>query len=190
VTIRDATGHDAVKCTWQRWFEACPQFANPFAGACTLAGIRDLVACLLCVGCNSHMHTRRPCLWCSMMVHCCCIVVLCCCVAVLRRMMEKFAERYCLQNASVFPSADTAFILAFSVIMLNTGEPASHSTRAALVDTSHTPCWSSDLPDGFRGVVIHLCHVQPSHSIFRNTRHGCHSFFMLAPPSFNLYSEV
>ena len=36
------------------------------------------------------------------------------------RMMEKFAERYCAQNAAVFPSADTAFILAFSIIMLNT----------------------------------------------------------------------
>lgn len=36
------------------------------------------------------------------------------------RMMEKFAERFCLQNPSVFPSADTAFILSFSIIMLNT----------------------------------------------------------------------
>ncbi|CAM9578906.1 unnamed protein product, partial [Hapterophycus canaliculatus] len=36
------------------------------------------------------------------------------------RMMEKFSERYCLQNPTVFPSADTAFILAFSIIMLNT----------------------------------------------------------------------
>jgi brefeldin A-inhibited guanine nucleotide-exchange protein len=37
------------------------------------------------------------------------------------RMMEKFAERYCIQNAGgVFPSADTAFVLAFSIIMLNT----------------------------------------------------------------------
>lgn len=36
------------------------------------------------------------------------------------RIMEKFAERYTAQNVSVFPSADTAFILAFSVIMLNT----------------------------------------------------------------------
>ena len=36
------------------------------------------------------------------------------------RIMEKFAERYTSQNPSVFPSADTAFILAFSVIMLNT----------------------------------------------------------------------
>ena len=36
------------------------------------------------------------------------------------RIMEKFAERYTRQNDDVFPSADTAFILAFSVIMLNT----------------------------------------------------------------------
>lgn len=36
------------------------------------------------------------------------------------RIMEKFAERYSYQNEEVFPSADTAFILAFSVIMLNT----------------------------------------------------------------------
>jgi hypothetical protein len=34
--------------------------------------------------------------------------------------MEKFAERFCKQNPHVFPSADTAFILGFSVIMLNT----------------------------------------------------------------------
>lgn len=34
------------------------------------------------------------------------------------RIMEKFAERYTAQNPSVFPSSDTAFILAFSVIML------------------------------------------------------------------------
>jgi len=36
------------------------------------------------------------------------------------RMMEKFAERFHDCNGNVFPSADTAFILAFSTIMLNT----------------------------------------------------------------------
>ena len=34
--------------------------------------------------------------------------------------MEKFAERYYLQNSEVFASADMAFILAFSTIMLQT----------------------------------------------------------------------
>ena len=36
------------------------------------------------------------------------------------RLMEKFAERYYLQNQDTFASADMAFILAFSTIMLQT----------------------------------------------------------------------
>jgi brefeldin A-inhibited guanine nucleotide-exchange protein len=36
------------------------------------------------------------------------------------RMMEKFAERYCQLNEGVFPSADTAFVLSYSIIMLQT----------------------------------------------------------------------
>ena len=34
--------------------------------------------------------------------------------------MEKFAERYCGQNPGAYKSADTAYVLSFSVIMLNT----------------------------------------------------------------------
>lgn len=36
------------------------------------------------------------------------------------RVMEKFAERYCKCNPKAFSSADTAYVLAYSVIMLNT----------------------------------------------------------------------
>jgi len=36
------------------------------------------------------------------------------------RIMEKFAERYCKCNPNSFKSADTAYVLAYSVIMLNT----------------------------------------------------------------------
>jgi brefeldin A-inhibited guanine nucleotide-exchange protein len=36
------------------------------------------------------------------------------------RILERFAERYCELNPATFSCADTAFILAFSVIMLNT----------------------------------------------------------------------
>lgn len=36
------------------------------------------------------------------------------------RIMEKFAERYCKCNPIAFSSADTAYVLAYSVIMLNT----------------------------------------------------------------------
>jgi brefeldin A-inhibited guanine nucleotide-exchange protein len=34
--------------------------------------------------------------------------------------MEKFADRYCDNNQDVFAKADTAYTLAFSIIMLNT----------------------------------------------------------------------
>lgn len=36
------------------------------------------------------------------------------------RIMEKFAERYCKCNPNSFTSADTAYVLAYSVILLNT----------------------------------------------------------------------
>jgi guanine nucleotide-exchange factor len=36
------------------------------------------------------------------------------------RIMEKFAERYCRDNPNLFKNADTAYVLAYAVIMLNT----------------------------------------------------------------------
>uniref|UniRef100_A0A7N0SZC2 SEC7 domain-containing protein n=1 Tax=Kalanchoe fedtschenkoi TaxID=63787 RepID=A0A7N0SZC2_KALFE len=36
------------------------------------------------------------------------------------RIMEKFAERYCKCNPKAFSSADTSYVLAYSVILLNT----------------------------------------------------------------------
>lgn len=36
------------------------------------------------------------------------------------RLMEKFAERYVNCNPDAFKSADVAYVLAYSVIMLNT----------------------------------------------------------------------
>ncbi|KAL3744597.1 hypothetical protein ACJRO7_013808 [Eucalyptus globulus] len=36
------------------------------------------------------------------------------------RIMEKFAERYCADHPGLFKNADTAYVLAYAVIMLNT----------------------------------------------------------------------
>ncbi|CAN6199456.1 unnamed protein product [Urochloa humidicola] len=36
------------------------------------------------------------------------------------RIMEKFAERYCADNPGLFKNADTGYVLAYAVIMLNT----------------------------------------------------------------------
>ena len=36
------------------------------------------------------------------------------------RMMEQFAVRYCECNSNIFSSKDACYVLAFSIIMLNT----------------------------------------------------------------------
>lgn len=38
------------------------------------------------------------------------------------RMMEKFAEKYCQDNPTVFTNAECAYVLSFSLIMLNTDQ--------------------------------------------------------------------
>ena len=36
------------------------------------------------------------------------------------RMMETFAQRYCILNPDIFTNSDTCYVLSFAVIMLNT----------------------------------------------------------------------
>jgi brefeldin A-inhibited guanine nucleotide-exchange protein len=67
--------------------------------------------------------------------------------------MEKFAERYTEQNPDVFPTADVAFILAFSIIMLNTDlhNPAikedRRMTKEGFVRNNRGICDGQDLPE-------------------------------------------
>ena len=70
--------------------------------------------------------------------------------------MEKFAERYTLQNEDVFPSADTCFILAFAVIMLQTDlhspniKPEKKMTQEAFVKMNRgISVDGGDLPSDF-----------------------------------------
>ncbi|CAG8710289.1 3578_t:CDS:2, partial [Acaulospora morrowiae] len=45
------------------------------------------------------------------------------------RIMEKFADRYCETNPEVFANADTAYILAYSIIILNTDQHSAQVKR-------------------------------------------------------------
>lgn len=69
--------------------------------------------------------------------------------------MEKFAERFTTQNPNVFPTADAAFILAFSVIMLNTDlhNPAIKAerrmTKEGFIRNNKGICDGESLPDEF-----------------------------------------
>jgi brefeldin A-inhibited guanine nucleotide-exchange protein len=67
--------------------------------------------------------------------------------------MEKFAERFTNQNPSIFPTADVAFILAFSIIMLNTDlhnpsiKEDRRMTKEGFVRNNRGICDGQDLPE-------------------------------------------
>ena len=71
------------------------------------------------------------------------------------RMMEKFAERYCSQNDTdgVFANADTAYVLAYSLIMLNTDAHSSQikkkMTQPEFINMNKGINDGKDLPAAF-----------------------------------------
>ena len=84
------------------------------------------------------------------------------------RIMEKFAEFYTRQNDDVFPSADTAFILAFSVIMLQTDlhnpsiKPEKRMTMEGFVRNNRgISVDGGDLPSEFLEGIFKRIQVKP-----------------------------
>ena len=83
------------------------------------------------------------------------------------RIMEKFAERFCLQNSDIFPTADVAFILAFSIIMLNTDlhNPAikeeRRMTKQSFIRNNRGICDGGDLPDELLNAIFDRIQKDP-----------------------------
>lgn len=75
------------------------------------------------------------------------------------RLMEKFADRYCETNPTIFAKADTAYTLAFSVIMLNTDQHSNHikvrMDPAAFIKNNRGINDEGDLPDEFLQAIFH-----------------------------------
>ncbi|KAJ7513781.1 hypothetical protein O6H91_23G014100 [Diphasiastrum complanatum] len=71
------------------------------------------------------------------------------------RVMEKFAERYCKCNPKAFTSADTAYVLAYSVIMLNTDAHnpmvKNKMSKEEFIRNNRGIDDGSDLPEEFMG---------------------------------------
>jgi brefeldin A-inhibited guanine nucleotide-exchange protein len=67
------------------------------------------------------------------------------------RIMEKFADRYCDNNPDIFAKADTAYTLAYSIIMLNTDQHSSKIRHrmdlAAFIKNNRGINDSGNLPD-------------------------------------------
>ncbi|XP_057805875.1 brefeldin A-inhibited guanine nucleotide-exchange protein 1 [Salvia miltiorrhiza] len=73
------------------------------------------------------------------------------------RIMEKFAERFCKCNPNSFTSADTAYVLAYSVIMLNTDAHNSmvkdKMTKADFIRNNRGIDDGKDLPEDYLGTL-------------------------------------
>ncbi|XP_056854118.1 brefeldin A-inhibited guanine nucleotide-exchange protein 1 isoform X2 [Raphanus sativus] len=73
------------------------------------------------------------------------------------RIMEKFAERFCKCNPNSFSSADTAYVLAYSVIMLNTDAHnimvKEKMTRDDFIRNNRGIDDGKDLPEEYLGAL-------------------------------------
>lgn len=74
------------------------------------------------------------------------------------RFMLKFAERYVTQNPNAFANADTAYVLAYSVIMLNTDQHSSkfkgrRMTKEDFIKNNRGINDNQDLPDDYIGTI-------------------------------------
>lgn len=69
------------------------------------------------------------------------------------RFMLKFAERYVLGNPNAFANADTAYVLAYSVILLNTDQHSSkiakRMTKEEFIKNNRGINDNADLPDEY-----------------------------------------
>ncbi|KAL2352495.1 hypothetical protein BJ546DRAFT_987899 [Cryomyces antarcticus] len=80
------------------------------------------------------------------------------------RFMLKFAERYITGNPNAFANADTAYVLAYSVIMLNTDQHSvkmkgRRMTPEDFIKNNRGINDSADLPDDYlRGIYDEIAH--------------------------------
>ena len=75
------------------------------------------------------------------------------------RFMLKFAERYLAGNPNAFANADTAYVLAYSVIMLNTDQHSSkmkgrRMTKEDFIRNNRGINDSQDLPDDYLSSIF------------------------------------
>ncbi len=80
------------------------------------------------------------------------------------RFMLKFAERYIAGNPNAFANADTAYVLAYSVIMLNTDQHSSkikgrRMTKEDFIKNNRGINDNADLPDEYlSGIYDEIAH--------------------------------
>ena len=80
------------------------------------------------------------------------------------RIMEKFADRFVETNPNIFAKADTAYTLAFSIMMLNTDQHSPsikhRMDKAAFVRMNRGINEERDLPEEFLGAIFDEIHSE------------------------------
>ena len=100
-------------------------------------------------------------------------------------MMEKFADQYVVHNPGVFSSAETAYMLAYLIIMLNTD--AHKYERPFLIRENDILCATSKLqlrnlcvqrPSARKDDIGEVLEEQDVHRGLRNQGriHGVHAY--------------
>ena len=108
------------------------------------------------------------------------------------RFMLKFAERYITGNPNAFANADTAYVLAYSVIMLNTDQHSQNikgrrMTKEDFIKNNRGINDSADLPDDY---LIDIFEEIAHNEIVLNTeREHAAALGITAPSTMGLFSK-
>ncbi|EPZ34698.1 SEC7-like, alpha orthogonal bundle domain-containing protein [Rozella allomycis CSF55] len=100
------------------------------------------------------------------------------------RLMEKFAERYVACNPCVFSTADTAYTLAYSIIMLNTDQHSKQvkkkMDKSAFIKNNRGINNNKDLPDVFLEEIFN--EISENEIVLEDERNIRRSSFILNQP--------
>ena len=109
------------------------------------------------------------------------------------RFMLKFAERYISGNPNAFANADTAYVLAYSVIMLNTDQHSTklkggRMTKEDFIKNNRGINDNADLPDDYLGGIFDEI---ANNEIVLNTERDAAAALGIAPqPTGGLASNI
>lgn len=109
------------------------------------------------------------------------------------RFMLKFAERYVSGNPNAFANADTAYVLAYSVIMLNTDQHSSklkgrRMTPEDFIKNNRGINDNADLPDEYlRGIYDEIAHNE---IVLHTERETAANLGMLPQPTGGLAANI
>ena len=109
------------------------------------------------------------------------------------RFMLKFAERYIHGNPNAFANADTAYVLAYSVIMLNTDQHSPNiktrrMTPEDFIKNNRGINDNADLPDDYlRGIFEEIAHNE---IILKTERQAAENLGLIAQPSGGLAASI